>query len=112
MLMRFFGIDLAFSEGNPSGIYTLDEKGAHVASSYLFRDEEIVGYFAEHRSPEGNVILVDAPLCMPNETGQRTCENLIGKSYGRNHASCHSSNMSNRAGQRGPKFVMPLQYQP
>ena len=81
--MRFFGIDLAFSSKNPSGLCVLDERGALMNADYLRSDEEIVGFIEQEADPIGNVIVVDAPLICVNETGQRPCEKLVGRLYGK-----------------------------
>ena len=107
--MRFFGIDLAFSSKNPSGLCVLDERGELMNADYLRSDEEIVGFIEQEADPIGNVIVVDAPLICVNETGQRPCEKLVGRLYGKYHASCHSSNIRNMAGQRGPMLVSAVQ---
>jgi len=106
--MHFLGIDLAFSSHNPSGLYVLDQSGAFVQSDYLYSDQDIVDFVAQQAHPAGNVIVVDAPLVCVNATGQRPCETLVGQLYGRFHASCHSSNTRNRAGQRGSGLVAML----
>ena len=106
--MQFFGIDLAFGSANPSGLYVLDERGASVESSYLYSDQSIVDFVAQCADTIGNVLVIDAPLVCTNETGQRTSEKLIGRHYGRFHASCHSSNTKNMAGQRGPRLLAEL----
>ena len=38
-------------------------------------------------------VSIDAPLIINNESGQRLCENQIGKTYGSRGASCHTSNL-------------------
>ena len=43
--------------------------------------------------PELQGIAVDASLIIRNQTGQRPCERLIGKTYGSRKASCHTSNL-------------------
>lgn len=106
--MRFFGIDLAFGPTNPSGLHVLDERGASVGNSYLYSNQSIVDFVARRADTNGNVLVIDAPLICINETGQRASEKLVGKHYGRFHASCHSSNTNNMAGQRGPRLLAEL----
>lgn len=86
----------------------LDDNGALVKSDYLHADREISSFIAQESHPTGNVIVIDAPLVCVNASGQRPCEKLVGKCYGKFHASCHSSNKQNIAGQRGPRLVRKL----
>ena len=86
----------------------LDEKGWFVNSDYLKSDQDIADFVAKEAHTSGNVIVIDAPLICVNNTGQRPCETLVGKCYGRFDASCHSSNTSNLAGQRGQLLVNRL----
>ena len=39
-------------------------------------------------------IAIDAPLVIPNDSGQRLCEKLIGREYSARKVSCHTSNQS------------------
>lgn len=39
-------------------------------------------------------VAIDAPLIIPNLSGQRLCERQIGSVYGSRKASCHTSNLS------------------
>jgi len=39
-------------------------------------------------------IAIDASLIIPNQTGQRSCENAISRHYGAMGASCHASNLT------------------
>lgn len=45
-----------------------------------------------HSYDELRGVAIDAPLIIQNEVGQRHCERLIGKAYGAQKASCHTSN--------------------
>lgn len=83
----------------------LNEKGAFVSSSYDCSDEAITAFVDRYAHAAGNVIVIDAPLVCVNESGQRACETRVGRLYGKYHASCHSSNIGNKAGQRGPRLV-------
>jgi predicted RNase H-like nuclease len=107
--MHFFGIDLAFKGTNPSGLVVLNENGAFRQRAYLCSDADIVNFIAQEADPGGNAIVIDAPLICKNKEGQRPCETEIGKRYGRYGASCHSSNLGNDAGRRGPRLVAALQ---
>jgi predicted RNase H-like nuclease len=107
--LHFFGVDLAFASTNFSGLCVLDETGVFVGSGYGMSNEDIVAFVNKHAHPTGNVLVVDAPLICIDESGQRPCETRVGQLYGRHHASCHSSNTKNRAGQRGPKLLREME---
>jgi predicted RNase H-like nuclease len=106
--MRFFGIDLAFSPKNGSGICVLEERGLFVREEYLCSDQDIIEFVSREAHPDGNVIMIDAPVICVNERGQRPCETLVGKAYGKYHANALSSNTNNMAGQRGPELLRRL----
>ncbi len=90
---RAFGLDLAWSDTNRTGACALDESGCIVDERWLGSDDDIVGWVESHL-PTGapSVIAVDAPLLVPNESGQRPCETRVSKAYGARKASAHSSN--------------------
>lgn len=67
-----------------------------------------MNFVARTAHPSRNVIVVDAPLIRVNSDGQRPCERLVGRMYGRFDASCHSGNTRNMAGQRGPRLIEML----
>ncbi len=86
----FLGVDLGWSTG-ATGLAAVDDTGRLTASARLRTDEEIAGWIA---AQPGRVVVaaVDAPLIVPNDTGQRVPERLIGQAYGGFGASAHTSN--------------------
>jgi predicted RNase H-like nuclease len=91
--MRHVGIDLAWSDHNPTGVCALDDRGRVVDERVLDGDEEIVDWLG--MLPDGPaVVAVDAPLRVPNETGRRTAEAEVQAAYGRRKAGAHPSNRS------------------
>lgn len=106
--MHFFGIDLAFSQDNPSGLFVIDGNGEFIGKGCAHSNQDIGAFIAHHAHPDGSIIVADAPLICTNESGQRPCEKRVGQLYGKYDASCHSSNTRNKAGQRGPKLVDEL----
>jgi len=88
---QFLGVDLAWSQRARTGLAVVDEFGRLVSSHSSVTDDDIDQWIAEN-AHEARVIAVDAPLVVPNPTGQRVCENLIGKAFGRYNASAHVSN--------------------
>jgi predicted RNase H-like nuclease len=92
----FIGIDLAWkSEHNPSGAVVLREQGAGAAlvdvAPPLRSVDAVLAYVRDHEAPPC-VLAIDAPLVIPNVSGQRACERLVGQRYGARDASCHTSN--------------------
>ncbi|MDQ3855352.1 MAG: DUF429 domain-containing protein [Chloroflexota bacterium] len=76
--MRFVGIDLAWSlhhtERPETGAVVLDERGSVLRTEHLGTDDSIVELVTAHTDAEGCIVAIDAPLVVPNETGQRPCE--------------------------------------
>lgn len=68
-----------------------DAEGRLLNSGLVTTDVELTDWL-ERFAPEVDVVAIDAPLVVPNQTGQRTCERLIGRAFGRFHASAHTSN--------------------
>lgn len=91
---RFVGIDLAWKAGNRTGIAVADDSGRLLASAVVRSDDEIADWLGRH-VPRPSVVAVDAPLVVPNETGQRLGENLVAKAFGRYGASPYPSNRGN-----------------
>ena len=90
---RCFGIDLAWSDRNLSGVCALDDSGVVVDERLLQSDDEIVAWVGE-RLDGPAALAVDAPLSVPNETGRRAGENELASMYGGRKAGPHSSNRS------------------
>ncbi|MGC5614622.1 DUF429 domain-containing protein [Georgenia sp. Z1491] len=92
--MAYVGIDLAWNDRARTGLAVLDADGALTASGSVGSDAEIDDWLARHVAHGREIIAVDAPLVVTNETGQRDCERLVTSVYGRYDAGCHSSNRS------------------
>lgn len=88
------GIDLAWGTRSRTGLAVVDDTGRLVASGVVRTDEEIDDWLAAH-APAPLVVAVDAPLVVPNETGQRVCERDIGRAFGRYGASAYPANRTN-----------------
>lgn len=89
----YAGIDLAWSPtgAGRTGLAAVDDAGALVASATVRSDDEIASWLA---SLPGPVVVagVDAPLIVPNETGQRAAETAITRAYGAFKIGAHTSN--------------------
>jgi len=84
------GIDLGWSSG-ATGVAVVDDAGRLLDSGRVQTDDEI----AEWVSAQAGCVVVaavDAPLIVPNETGQRLAERLIGQAFGGFGASAHTTN--------------------
>lgn len=92
----FVGIDLAWGERNPSGLAMLRwrERALYevVPAQRLHTDEQICRAIAEQLHGEGLVIAIDAPLVVPNRTGERPVEREMRRRFARHHAACHPAN--------------------
>jgi predicted RNase H-like nuclease len=99
----YVGIDLAWGQTRRSGVAVTDEHGRLTASASLLSDEDIAAWLAV-AAPAPRVVAVDAPLVVPNATGSRLGERLIGQAFGKYGASAYPSNRSN------PLFNPPRAY--
>ncbi len=86
----FAGIDLAWSSGW-TGVAVADDAGQILSSARVRTDAQIAEW-VQAQPGELAVVAVDAPLVVPNETGQRLAERLIGRAYGAYGAGAHTSN--------------------
>lgn len=95
--MRIFaGIDLAWGDRRDSGVAVLRLQGSHLQeampTSTVRTDAEICNCLNVFREAEVLVIAVDAPLVVPNETGERPVEREMRRRFARQHAGCHPAN--------------------
>jgi len=112
-LTSFVGIDMAWKiDGNHSGIAVMAGDADRVALATVSKDvntmEGIVDFVRSNQSAD-TVIAIDASLVVINETGQRPCEREIAKTFGRNHASCHTSNLGRPYATTGMRLVGELE---
>ena len=94
MAVRFVGLDLAWSERNPSGCAVLDESGTLLdLRADLVSDEAILGWLGTSGAlGTSGVIGIDMPTIVPNEAGMRPCESALGAAFRRAHAAPHPAN--------------------
>jgi predicted RNase H-like nuclease len=112
---RCIGIDLAWSTvgGRPSGVAALEAgpDGLVVREvDCLVPDDDIVAFVERHLG-RTTVIMVDAPLRVPNAGGKRDCEILVTRRYGGRQGGAHSSNrtlFARYGGVRGEELVRRL----
>ena len=91
---RFVGLDLAWGAKARTGLARVDDRGAFLDSTSVITDEEIATWL-EKDDGHPVVVAVDAPLVVPNATGQRIGENLVARAFGRYGASPYPSNKGN-----------------
>lgn len=91
----FIGIDLAWSPHNPTGAAVIvgDKHGGTLADVALLADDAaIVAYIERHAASGPAIVAVDAPLCVPNETGRRPAEAEIAQAFRTYEAGAHPAN--------------------
>ena len=89
----FIGIDLAWSDKNPSGVAVIRDGRLVASSGGLSKMPEIVDFVGEHLSRRnGSIVAVDAPLRVPNETGIRQCDRALSADWHRFQAGAYPAN--------------------
>lgn len=99
----YAGIDLAWSAtgAGRTGLAAVDDAGALVSSATVRSDDEIAAWLD---ALPGRVVVagVDAPLVVPNESGQRAAETAIARAFGAFKVGAHTSNRG-RPGMNPPR---------
>ena len=73
------GVDLAWADesrkkkANESGVVMIDQEGNGAAAEWTIGVDETVAWLEGH-VPADALLVVDAPLIVNNEAGQRLCE--------------------------------------
>ncbi len=91
---RFVGIDLAWGAKTRTGLAVVDEAGLLLASGTAVSDNDIHAWIDAVGGPV-IVAAVDAPLVVPNATGQRRAEREVQRAYGKYYAGPYPSNRGN-----------------
>lgn len=98
-MRKFIGVDLAWGEGsatraaNETGLVCLDAAGT-VLDALTVRGIRPVADWLIGIAEPGDVVAIDAPLVVLNETGMRECEREVGQRYGRWRVSANATNLS------------------
>jgi predicted RNase H-like nuclease len=92
--MHFVGVDLAWGPRNRTGLAVLDGNGRLLDLRTAVTDQEILAWLRPWTAGPC-LVAIDAPLVVPNASGQRRCESLVGRYFGRQQAFAHSSNRGN-----------------
>lgn len=101
----YFGVDLAWGEGTErraakeTGLVQLAASGQVLDAGWARGIDAVVDWVRERAGP-GDVIAVDAPLVVRNETGMRECEREVAQRYMRWRVGANATNLS-RAWQGG-----------
>lgn len=93
--MNFIGIDMAWSENNPSGLAAIkgDSREGNVERIETGTDdEELLEFVNGVSGDEPAIITIDAPLKVPNEEGRRPAEEVVGKLFSSYNAGAHPAN--------------------
>ena len=114
--MYFVGVDIAWSENNPTGVAVLEgdkESASLRAIDLVETDEEIIEFIAEETNEEDAIVTIDAPLKVPNEEGRRPAEEVVGQLFSKYDAGAHPANrkrLSQWTGRvRGEEMVEKLE---
>ena len=104
----FAGIDLAWSSGW-TGVAVVDESGRVLSSGRVRTDAQIAEWVAAQPG-RLSVVAVDAPLIVPNDTGQRLAERLIGRAYSAYGAAAHTSNRGTFGGRESRAMTLARRF--
>lgn len=92
----FLGVDLAWGQTAKTGLAAVSEDGELLSVTDAVTDEDITSHLKDWG--DGPVLVAfDAPIIVNNDIGNRPCERLVGRYFGRYRAFCHSSNRANPA---------------
>jgi predicted RNase H-like nuclease len=104
----FAGIDLAWSTGW-TGVAVVDDSGRIQSSGRVRTDAEIAAW-VQAVPGRLTVVAIDAPLVVPNETGQRLAERLIGRAYSAYGAAAHTSNRGTYGGREARAMTLARRF--
>lgn len=93
--MLFVGLDLAWSTKNGTGVAVLkgDRTQAELLHSQIvFSDDDIISLVTSLVGKNPAMIAIDAPLIVPNLTGRRRAEELVGTLFRKYDAGAHPAN--------------------
>jgi predicted RNase H-like nuclease len=88
----FLGLDLAWSERNPSGLAVLDARGRLIeARADLRGDADVLAWVRRWLGPT-TVLGIDMPTIVNNAAGVRACERELAAAFRRYDAGPHPAN--------------------
>jgi predicted RNase H-like nuclease len=98
--MQYVGIDLAWSERNPSGIAAIDSTGKVVRASANLRAIEEICKFAGLNGQAEAVVAIDAPLVVNNPRGSRPVDKELTRAFWPYDAAPYPANVGQKAFQK------------
>jgi predicted RNase H-like nuclease len=93
MKPRFLGLDLAWSERNPSGVAARDENSVLLDVRADVRGDDAVLEWVRAQLGSCGVLGIDMPTIVRNPTGIRRCERELGAVFRHAHAAPHPANL-------------------
>ncbi len=89
----FIGLDLAWSERNRTGAAVICDGTLVAATGVLTDDAAIEAYIATHLPNDADAIIgIDAPLCVPNQSGRRRADHEVSMAWRRFEAGAYPAN--------------------
>lgn len=92
--MYFVGLDLAWAEGNQTGVAVLDGDGRLVQVGTAVSDDEVAAAVAPYVDGPC-IVAIDAPLIVRNPTGYRLGETLYNRDFAPFEATAQPANTGN-----------------
>jgi predicted RNase H-like nuclease len=90
--VTYLGLDLAWSDRNPSGLAVLDARGRLIdAHANLRTDDDILTWVRANLAAD-TVLGLDMPTIVNNAAGARACEREVARDFRRYHAGPHPAN--------------------
>jgi len=95
----YLGVDLAWRDSTPTtpanetGLAVVDARGEVLDAGWARGVDEVAEWVLHWATP-GSHVAIDAPVLVPNATGMRPSERLVGRAYGRWHVSANASSAS------------------
>jgi predicted RNase H-like nuclease len=102
--VKFVGVDLAWSERNPSGVAVIEADGTLTRAAGDLRTNREICDYAGLTEGEGAVIAIDAPLIVRNKDKQRPVERKLTEIFGPYEAGPFPANLSNPAFQESGRI--------
>ncbi len=94
----FIGLDLAWSRRNRSGAAAISGGRLVEWSGSLGSDEELLAFVARHLPRYAPAVVgIDAPLCVPNTDGARSCDRAVTAAWGRQGGGAYPANRARLA---------------
>ena len=97
METRYVGVDLAWSPRHPTGLAALSLRRGVLEVAAVERrrtDDEIVDFVLRQRARR-TIVMVDAPLVLPNPSGMRECDRETHRRFGARQAGAYPANRGN-----------------